>query len=72
MNTRLSECAWVDCTNVLPLGELRGVTKLIKTTEDARKYAAEQSVPEDEAVKAGIEQKAREFSDRGAELYTNA
>lgn len=39
MNTRSSGSARVDSTDVLPLGEFRGQTKLIKITEDVMKFA---------------------------------
>ncbi len=39
MNTGLSGSARIDRANALPSGELRGRTKLIKITEDVRKYA---------------------------------
>jgi phosphomethylpyrimidine synthase len=41
----------------------------MKITEDVRKYAAEQELSEGDALKAGMEQKAREFIDKGAEVY---
>jgi phosphomethylpyrimidine synthase len=44
----------------------------MRITEDVRKYAAEQSLAEGDALKAGMEQKAREFVDKGAELYAKA
>jgi phosphomethylpyrimidine synthase len=44
----------------------------MKITEDVRKYAAEQELSEDDALKAGLEQKAREFSEAGAEIYSKA
>ena len=44
----------------------------MKITEDVRKYAAEQGLAEEEALKAGMEQKSREFTDMGAEVYTKA
>ena len=40
----------------------------MKITEDVRKYAAQQSVTEQEAVKRGLEEKAKEFATLG-ELY---
>ena len=40
--------------------------------EDVRKYAAEQPVAEDRALKAGMEQKARKFLEKGAEMYAKA
>ncbi len=72
MNTRVSGSARVDSTNVLPSGELRGQTKLVKITEDVRKYVAEQSIADEDALQAGIEQKAREFSQAGAEVYAKS
>ena len=51
-------------------GELRGQTKFVKITEDVRKFAAEQKSSEDEALRAGMEQKAREYTEAGAELYS--
>jgi phosphomethylpyrimidine synthase len=41
----------------------------MKITEDVRKYAAEQKLSEDDALKAGMEQKSREFTEAGAEIY---
>ncbi len=44
----------------------------MKITEDVRKYAAEQGVTEEEALKRGMEEKSKEFVDKGAELYAKA
>jgi phosphomethylpyrimidine synthase len=44
----------------------------MKITEDVRKYAAEQKISEDEALKVGLEQKATEFAESGAEIYGTA
>ena len=41
----------------------------MKITEDVRKYAAEQGLAEEEAVKQGMEEKSREFVEKGAEVY---
>jgi phosphomethylpyrimidine synthase len=41
----------------------------MKITEDVRKYAAEQKISEEEALQVGLEQKAKEFSERGASIY---
>jgi phosphomethylpyrimidine synthase len=41
----------------------------MKITEDVRKYAAEQGIAEEEALKKGMEEKSREFSSKGSELY---
>ena len=44
----------------------------MKITEDVRKYAAEQGLGEAEAVAAGLHEKSKEFSERGAEVYAKA
>ena len=44
----------------------------MKITEDVRKYAAEQGVAEEEALKMGMEEKSREFHEKGSELYAKA
>jgi phosphomethylpyrimidine synthase len=44
----------------------------MKITEDVRKYATEQGLAEEQALKSGMEQKAREFVEQGAEIYTKA
>jgi len=41
----------------------------MKITEDVRKYAAEHGFGEEEAIKKGLEAKAREFTEKGGELY---
>jgi phosphomethylpyrimidine synthase len=41
----------------------------MKITEDVRKYAAEQGFTEKEAVRHGMEEKAAEFVEKGAEVY---
>ena len=44
----------------------------MKLTEDIRKYAAEQAISEREAVKKGMEEKSKEFAEKGSELYAKA
>jgi phosphomethylpyrimidine synthase len=44
----------------------------MKITEDVRKYAAEQGVTEGEAVERGLKEKAREFVEKGAQIYSKA
>jgi phosphomethylpyrimidine synthase len=41
----------------------------MKITEDIRKYAAEQGIAEEEALKKGMEEKSKEFISNGAEVY---
>jgi hypothetical protein len=72
MNTTLSGSGRVDDIKGHPKGGLRGQTKLVNITEDVRKYAAEQGVSADDALKIGMEQKARDFKQAGAEIYAKA
>jgi phosphomethylpyrimidine synthase len=44
----------------------------MKITEDVRKFAAEQGVSEEEALKRGMEAKSREFTEKGSELYSQS
>jgi phosphomethylpyrimidine synthase len=44
----------------------------MKISEDVRKYAADQAISEEEALKKGMEEKSREFVESGAEVYTTA
>lgn len=37
-----------------------------------RKYAAEQGVSEEEALKKGMEEKSKEFVEKSAEVYAKA
>ena len=41
----------------------------MKITEDVRKFAAQQGIAEDAAIQKGLEQKATEFTELGAEIY---
>ncbi|SPE50464.1 thiamin (pyrimidine moiety) biosynthesis protein [Verrucomicrobia bacterium] len=41
----------------------------MRITEDVRKYAAAQGLGEQEALHKGLEEKAREFVEKGAEVY---
>jgi len=43
----------------------------MRITEDVRRYAAEQGLAEQEALNAGMEEKAREFVANGSEVYTS-
>jgi phosphomethylpyrimidine synthase len=42
----------------------------MKTT--VRKYAAEQGLAEEEALKKGLEEKSKVFVEKGAEVYSEA
>ena len=44
----------------------------MKITEDVRRYAAEQGVSEEEALRSGMEAKSREFLASGAAVYSPA
>jgi phosphomethylpyrimidine synthase len=44
----------------------------MKITEDVRKYAAEQGLAESEALESGMQEKRKEFLERGAEVYIPA
>ena len=44
----------------------------MKITEDVPKYAAEQGIADEEALKKGMEEKCREFTEKGNELYAKA
>jgi phosphomethylpyrimidine synthase len=44
----------------------------MKITEDVRKYAEEQGIAESEALKKGMEEKSKEFVEKGAQVYAKA
>ena len=44
----------------------------MKITEDVRRYAAEQAISAEQALAMGMEEKSREFVEKGAEVYTPA
>ena len=41
----------------------------MKITEDVREYARKQGISEDEALKQGMDEKSKEFADKGADVY---
>jgi len=41
----------------------------MKTTENVRKFAAQQKIFEQEALQVGLEQKAKGFTEKGSEVY---
>jgi len=69
MNTALSGSGRVDDIKSHPQGEVRGLTELVKITEDVRKFAAQQKISEKDALKIGLQEKAQEFVEKGAEIY---
>ena len=44
----------------------------MKISEDVRKYSAEHGIAEEEALKKGMEEKSKEFVEKGAEIYAKA
>jgi phosphomethylpyrimidine synthase len=44
----------------------------MKITQDVREYAATHGIKEDEALSRGMEEKSREFVEKGAEVYSKA
>ncbi|MCO5051571.1 MAG: phosphomethylpyrimidine synthase ThiC [Verrucomicrobiae bacterium] len=44
----------------------------MKITEDVRKFAAEQGISGEAALQKGMEEKSREFTEKGSELYAKA
>ena len=44
----------------------------VKISEDVRQYAAAQNLSEEEALKKGMEEKAREFVESGADVFVKA
>jgi phosphomethylpyrimidine synthase len=44
----------------------------MKITEDARKDEAEQGIAEEEALEKGMEEKSKEFAEKGNEIYAKA
>ena len=71
MNTASSGNGRVDDIKSHPQGEIRGATKLVKITEDVRKYAAEHGLNDAEAIELGMQEKRKEFLEKGAEVYVN-
>lgn len=41
----------------------------MKITQDVREYAKEQNVVEEKALAVGMAEKAKEFVDKGSEIY---
>jgi phosphomethylpyrimidine synthase len=44
----------------------------MKITEDVRRYAAEKGLNEEEAIERGLNEKSREFVEKGADVYSKA
>ena len=60
---------WVDDIQGHPRGR---VGRAWQTRQDVRKFAAEQKISEEQALQAGLEQKAKEFAKKGSEIYAKA
>jgi hypothetical protein len=69
MNTALSGSGRIDDLQSRPRGEIRGPTKLVKITEDVRKYAAEHGLTNAEAIESGLKEKSREFVEQRSDAY---
>jgi hypothetical protein len=69
MNTASSGNGRVDDIRGHPQAEIRGETKLVKITEDVRRYAAEHGLTNAEAIESGLEEKRKEFVEKGSEIY---
>jgi hypothetical protein len=69
MNPALSGSGRIDDLQSRPRGEIRGPTKLVKITEDVRKYAAEHGLTNEAAIERGLKEKSREFVGQGADVY---
>jgi len=41
----------------------------MKITENIRKFAGEQKISEEQALQVGLEEKAKEFVEQGADVY---
>ncbi|MNL55044.1 Phosphomethylpyrimidine synthase [compost metagenome] len=41
----------------------------MKITQDVRTYAANQGIDEQEAIKKGMADKSKEFTEKGSEIY---
>jgi phosphomethylpyrimidine synthase len=44
----------------------------MKITEDVRKYAAEHGLTDEAALESGMQEKRKEFLEKGAEVYAKA
>lgn len=47
-------------------------SSIVNITEDVRKYATEQAISEEEALKRGMQEKSKEFVEKGVEVYAKA
>jgi hypothetical protein len=66
MNTALSGSGRVDDIKGHPQGEIRGLTKLVKITEDVRKFEAQQGVSEQQALQKGLQESLASLWSRAA------
>ena len=70
MNTTSTGSGGVDDIQSHPQGGFRGQTKLVKIRRTS--YSRRTKVSEEEALKVGLEQKAKEFKDSASEVYAQA
>jgi phosphomethylpyrimidine synthase len=43
----------------------------MKITEDVRKYAAERGLTDAETIESGMQEKGKEFAEKGSEIYVS-
>lgn len=47
-------------------------SETVNITEDVRRYAEDQGIEAEKALEHGMEEKSREFVEKGGEVYTKA
>ena len=73
MNTASSGSGRIDDLQSHPQGRVSlGRRNCVKITEDVRKYAASKASRKSEALESGMQEKRKEFVEKGAELYAKA
>ena len=60
------------CPQMSPAGRVSRADEARQITEDARKYAAQRGINENEALEKGLKPNAKEFAQTGAEVYAKA
>jgi len=72
VNTAFSGSGRIDDIKGHPQSEIRRQTKLVKITEDVRKYAGEPGISKNEAPETGSKEESAEFLGKGGEVYAKA